>query len=224
MKAIIVLVTLFFLTVGINAQSLLLLNNNSTSLNQRPARKGGLLKIGIGISQFNTADNSPKVRFHAGLAPTFPISDEFYIKPEIALSLKGSNNVYHGNYFDGDVTYRLGYLEFPIVVGFKPAEKIAFEFGGYGAFLLESNFDFDGTFLSGYGTFGQGELNTTDYGMVGGLVLSGRRVKIGLRYYYGFQEVASSATARTFLGTATNQTIQLYLQRRTIRERFRESK
>jgi hypothetical protein len=195
-------------------------NSNLTISKQRKRNRGGLLKIGVGINSINVADPTPKLRFHIGFAPTIDIKEVLYIKPEMAFSLKGGNVSYAGSYFDGDVTYRLSYLEFPLVFGFKPLRKIALEFGGYGAVLLGGNFDFSGTFFTGYGEFNPNELNSFDYGLTGGIVFSQRRVKFGLRYYHGLQNIANQSTALTFLGSATNHTIQVYIQRSSLRERI----
>ncbi len=180
-----------------------------------PGRKFlSLIKVGTGASYLDVHNYSPNFRFHIGLSPTISLSSYLYIKPEIAISLKGGYVSYDDTFFNGNVSYRMGYLEFPLVLGLKPTQWLAFEFGGYGGLLLTSNFDFNGTFFYGYGSFGYDEVNFYDYGIVNGITFIGKKGEINIRYYHGLQKLAANSTAEVFLGNATNHTIQVTFKRK----------
>jgi len=199
------------------------LNESQPSMPRERARmNSGILKIGLNMNYLDIPNSSARLGFSIGLAPAFTVDRNFYFKPEMSFSLKGGGSSYQDYFYEGDVTYRLSYLEFPMMFGIRPSRHIAFEFGGYGAFLLGGSFAFNGTFYSGYGVFDSNELNNFDYGLAGGVVLSGRWLKVGIRYYKGLQQVSSMSSSQTFLGNATNHTIQIYFQRASLRERRRE--
>ncbi len=191
-------------------------NINNQPSSELDAQKPNLLKVGANISYLNTYNYIPKFRFYIGIAPTLSLSGKTYVKPELALSFKGGHVNYNEPFFDGYASYNLNYLELPLVFGFKPTDKVSFEIGGYGALLLLSNFRFDGDFFYGYGSFGQGEISTLDYGLVSGIVFNTNRLNIGIRYQYGLEKVAKGNTAQTFLGNALNQTIQITFQRNRV--------
>ncbi len=173
-----------------------------------------LLKVGIGVnyfSSFEADDPGSRIRFHIGLAPTVELSDQVYFKPELAFSMKGGKADYDPGVqgvFDGEVIYRINYLELPLMVGFKPGRRVALEAGLYGAVPLSTNFEFNGDFVTGTGAFDSDAIQDFDYGWVAGLKFR----TLGLRYYYGLQEVASETAADDFLGDATQHTVQIYLQ------------
>lgn len=175
----------------------------------------GALKIGVGISSFapmDAEDGGSRVGFHIGLAPAFPLSDKFYIKPEVAYSLRGGKADYDLNnlgVFDGDITYNINYLEFPVMLGYKVTDRFHLEFGAYGAIPVTTNFKFEGNFAQGYASFDQEAIHDFDYGLAGGVKLG----PIGIRYYYGLSTVPDSSSSEAFLPEATQQTVQIYLQR-----------
>lgn len=175
----------------------------------------GALKMGVGIASFSPLDaeeGGSRIGFHIGLAPAFSLSDNFYIKPEVAYSLRGGKADYDLNnlgVFDGEITYKINYLEFPVMLGYKVTDRFHLEFGAYGSIPLVTNFEFEGDFASGYGSFDQEAIHDFDYGLAGGVKLG----PIGIRYYYGLSKVASNLESEAFLGDATQHTIQIYLQR-----------
>ncbi|MEP2025445.1 MAG: porin family protein [Reichenbachiella sp.] len=188
---------------------------------QLTAQRGEVAKVfsyfkkGIGISYLSPSDTEnakARVGLHIGFAPSIPLSDNTYLKPEIAFSSKGGKADYDPNnlgVFDGTITYRIIYLEFPVVYGYKINEFFSVEIGGYGAIPLNANFQFDGQFGSGYGTFDKDAIHDFDYGLIGGVKVG----PIGIRYYYGLSEVSNDLLSEDFLGNATQHTIQIYLQR-----------
>lgn len=95
---------------------------------------GGLLKFGTDISFFSSgleARHIPVTGFHVGLAPSFLLSPTVYFKPEAAFSMKGGRMNYDSGFghFNGDVRYRINYLEFPVMFGIKPKPIFSFELG-----------------------------------------------------------------------------------------------
>ncbi len=170
------------------------------------------IEKGVAVSFLDIKDANPRVRLHAGLASNIYLKHKLYLQPGLGLSLKGGKILYSNDLFNGDAVYRLTYIEFPLMLGVKLLDKLAVEMGGYGALLVNSNFDFNGTFSTGYGAFGYEELNVFDYGLSGGVVFNVARFKIGVKYYHGLQKIASSSISEAFLGDATNHTLQVNIQ------------
>jgi hypothetical protein len=180
---------------------------------------GGLLKIGTDISFFSSgleARHIPVTGFHVGLAPSFLLSPTVYFKPEAAFSMKGGRINYDSGFghFNGDVRYRINYLEFPVMFGIKPKPNFSFEFGPYAALEVGGNFDFEGDFASGYGRFYREDIRDFDYGIVAGINAG----PLQIRYYHGLQEIAGSDVSHAFLGNTANHSVQICLQRRRFRK------
>lgn len=172
-------------------------------------------KKGFGVSYLaptDAEDAGVRVAFHLGFAPSFPLGEKTYIKPELAFSMKGGKVGYNPanlGVFDGDITYKVNYLEIPVVVGYQVNRLFQFEVGGYGAVPVGASFDFDGQFVVGYGDFDKNEVHDYDYGLVGGIKIG----PLGIRYYHGLTSVAATNLAEEFLGDASQYTVQIYFQR-----------
>lgn len=185
--------------------------------------KPSILRTGPGLSYFSGHEGSrgvPRMGLSIALAPTFTLSEQFYLKPELAFSMKGGKIEYNSSgVFNGSVRYRINYFELPLLLGIRPLDWLAFELGGYGAVEVGGNFDFTGTFSYGYGVFDRDDLNDFDYGVTMGVVFRSRRLHLGIRYYHGLQEVSSGSASHVLLGDAAMRTFQLTLQK--VRQRKR---
>lgn len=190
-----------------------------TAQRNSPARIFSYFKKGIGISFLSpqeTENSGVRAGFHLGFAPSFPFSSNTYIKPEIAFSAKGGKADYGSltpGVFNGDILYKINYLELPVVFGYQASKFLSLEAGFYGAIPVGASFSFDGQFAAGYGEFDKDELHQYDYGLIGGIKIG----PIGIRYYHGLTNVAATQLAREFLGTAIQNTIQIYFQRSAFR-------
>ncbi|MGV8139084.1 MAG: porin family protein [Mangrovibacterium sp.] len=186
----------------------------------RLAGAESLLKIGTDISFFSSdreAQHIPVTGFHIGIAPTIQLNPSVYFKPEAAFSMKGGRMNYDSGFghFNGDVRYRINYLEFPMMFGIKHKPGFAIEFGPYAAIEVGGNFDFEGDFAAGYGKFYREDIRDFDYGIAAGIKIG----PLGVRYYHGLQEIAGNDVSQAFLGNTKNHTFQICLQR----SRFRKS-
>lgn len=181
----------------------------------RGGRKGvSLLKIGMNVNYFSgdlPGDGAARVGLNVGLAPTIPLQGQFYLKPELSFSQRGGRIDYDQGFagFDGNVVYRLNYIDLPLLIGYRVGPMLAVEAGGFAAFEVGGNFDFQGTFFSGYGSFDRDDIEDFNYGLAFGIKVG----PLGVRYYYGLQEIASGSEVSEFLGNATTHSVQIYLQR-----------
>lgn len=213
LKKILLCATLYFAIAPANAQ----------------APKLSMLRTGPGIAFFsgtNAASSVPAFGFNIGLALSVQLSEQFYVKPEIALAKKGGKLEYTSqSIYSGYVQYRVYYLDLPVMIGARISDTWAIEAGGYGALKLGATFNFQGTFAAGYGTFNSDVLNRIDYGLAGGIVFKSRFLLIGLRYTHGLNPVVSNtgnSSATLLLGNAANNTFQLSIQK--VRWRDRKSR
>ena len=178
--------------------------------------RGGasLLKIGMNINYFSgefPGEGAPRIGLNLGIAPTIPLRRKLYLKPEVSFSQRGGRIDYDQSFagFEGNLDYRLSYIDVTLLIGYKIEPLIALEAGGFAAFEVGGNFDFEGSFFTGYGTFDRDDIEDFNYGLAFGIKVG----PVGVRYYYGLQEIAAGTEVREFLGNASTHTVQIYFQR-----------
>ena len=93
-------------------------------------------KAGLIVSDLRgdgIVDNTPHIGFQVGGIAEIPIADEFYLGPEILLSMQGTKGI-------GD-NLHLYYLNLPIMGKYHITEEIAVELGPQLGVLLFGNHD-----------------------------------------------------------------------------------
>ena len=138
MKKSILITLITLLTIGLNAQSLL------------PTKYG--IKVGLNFSSLSISSiegvkptvNSSQIGIAAGACVYIPLSDKWYINPELLYSQKGAS-------FDYDFTHTFGndkesyettnqltlsYVELNPTISFKASDKLALNFGPSISFLI----------------------------------------------------------------------------------------
>lgn len=200
----------------------------ATASTSAQAIKVSLLRTGPGVAFFtgsNAASSVPAFGFNIGAAPTVQLSEWFYLKPEIAIAKKGGRLDYVSpGIYSGSVKYRIYYIDCPIMIGANLSRRLSIEAGGYSAVKLGANFNFEGTFAGGYGTFAGDALKSVDYGLACGITFKARILHIGLRYTHGLTPVIQDSghnSAAPLLGSAVNNTVQLTIQKVHFRGRKR---
>ena len=139
----IILLTLIFLSIGVNAQSLL-------------AIKYGI-KVGANISNIastpnkgvESIDNSALIGVAGGFYMEIALNDKWYINPEIVYAQKGASFDYDFTH-DYDVNHRdehnttnelkLAYVELNPTISYKTPYKIALNFGPSVSYLIQSDY------------------------------------------------------------------------------------
>ncbi|UZR97371.1 porin family protein [Chondrinema litorale] len=194
---------------------LLIIGNSCYAQRNSAGQIFSYFKKGVGISflsPINANDSGVRAGFHLGFAPSFPLGENTILKPELAFSMKGGKAGYNPSnlgVFDGDITYKINYLELPVAVGYKIGRLFQIEAGAYGALPVGTSFDFDGQFVAGYGSFDKDDIHDFDYGLIGGIKIG----PLGIRYYHGLTTVAATDISEVFLGDASQYTVQIYFQR-----------
>lgn len=171
------------------------------------------VKAGLNISTIRLADVADAENRTGGsfaLVARLPLGDMIALQPEFAYSTKGAVVDYQlENVFSGEVSYNLSYFELPIILQIRLGKIFQIEGGAYASILLNADFDYDGTFTSGFGELSDSALNELDYGAVGGVSFYLKRLALSLRYYYGLQTLPQEDYAETFLQDGQNGVIQI---------------
>ena len=139
MKKIISILALVFLTIVSSAQSLI------------PIKYG--IKAGLNLSSLNISsiegvnptDNSSQTGIAAGFIVHIPLSDEWFINPEVLYSQKGAKFNYAFTH-DYEINQRdeyktnnqvtLSYVELNPTISYKATDKLALNFGPSVSFLI----------------------------------------------------------------------------------------
>jgi long-subunit fatty acid transport protein len=203
MKKLASILTLVFLTIATNAQSLI------------PVKYG--IKAGLNFSNLNITpaidgvqptDNSSQMGIAAGFIVHIPLSDKWFINPEVLYSQKGASFNYaftHDYEIDQRDEYKttnpltLSYVELNPTISYKATDKLALNFGPSVSFLIGEKYDYtpepvrDITNTTNILTEGLVETESLDVGLNLGIsYFFTEHFFVDSRVYTGFIEVASA--------------------------------
>ncbi|GAA4404867.1 porin family protein [Nibrella viscosa] len=168
----------------------------------RAGIKGGFNASTLDLQNVNNRKEA--YGFHAGVFAQIPAGDFFAIQPELLYTAKGASANYNVAFFQGRNTFRLNYLELPILATFKVGPSVELQAGPYGAYLLSANMNSEGTFGTGSQRLNTNDFNKFDLGLAGGVNIYFGKAFLGLRYGQGLNRITNTEGARLFLGDARN--------------------
>lgn len=139
--------------------------------------------------------------FNVGLFSKIPITGILAIEPEIYFTTKGATITYNNFFVNGGATFKLNYIELPLLMVLNLTDNFNIHAGPYVAYLVNGNvknkanidlFNFEDNITTD-------DFNRIDAGVVAGAGFDFGTVSIGIRYNYGLTNVGKE---KTFLGTA----------------------
>ncbi len=169
----------------------------------RAGLKGGLNASSLFYDSQGVSNKKERIGFHGGVYAQVPAGNFFAVQPELLYTTKGSSAEYNVLGINGRGTFRLNYVELPVLATFKLGQAVELQAGPYVSYLLQSDLNSNGD-LTGTTNFNRANFNKVDYGVAGGLNLFFGKALIGARYEQGLQRIANSGAARTLLGNARN--------------------
>jgi len=129
-----------------------------------------------------------RTSFHIGGILNYEISEKFAIQPELFYSAQGAD--FNDEFLDG-ATFRLDYINIPILADYTFAEGFSAQFGPQIGFNINSEVEFDGD------TEDVDDFETVDIGVVGGLQYTLEQgIFFQARYSIGLNDVAEDADAK----------------------------
>jgi len=169
------------------------------------------VKGGLNMSNFlteNVDDENMRTGLNFGIySRSALVEDVLYLQAELGYSGKGAK--IEGD--AGEAELGLGYLELPIMASVGVADLFYIEGGAYASYLLDANVSGE----SSFGSFSE-EIDTDnfkdfDYGLAVGANVNLSPIVVGVRYYYGLQDIVDNDIA-SFTGIeARNSTFQAYV-------------
>ena len=206
MKKLASILALAFFTIATNAQSLI------------PIKYG--IKVGLNFSNLNITstidgvqhgvqptDNSSQTGISAGFIVHIPLSDEWFINPEVLYSQKGASFNYAFTH-DYEINQRdeyktnnqvtLSYVELNPTISYKATDKLALNFGPSVSFLIgeditPQDLERDNANTAHILTDGLVETASLDVGLNLGIsYFFTEHFFVDSRVYTGFLEVASA--------------------------------
>ncbi len=177
------------------------------------------LKGGANFSNLytdNVEDNNVLTGFNAGLFAKLPITESFAIQPELLYTTKGAELKYNNAFVNGTSTFRLNYIELPVLLVVNLTNNFNIHAGPYVAYLVDGKAtnDSQGTLFDIENNLKNEDYNKFDTGLSVGVGFDTDNLGFGVRYNYGLQKVGKE---RSFLGTnytfpdGKNSVINLYL-------------
>lgn len=198
-----IVVTLVFAT--------LLFTNSVSAQDLRFGFKGG-----VNLSNMDAKDLSDKnmiIGFNGGLFLKVPISENFAFQPELLYTTKGAELKYDNLLATGTASFKLSYIELPLLAVINITKNINIHGGAYIASLIGANVKN----VSDVGIFNfeneleKSDFEAIDYGLVGGVGLDFEKFSIGLRYDYGLTPVGKERPILGRIPDARNSSFQFYL-------------
>lgn len=174
-------------------------------------------KAGLNISDLYSTeanDDNTLLGFNAGLVGRSLLDAPIGLQVELLYSTKGNKTHYQGFFglVDQDVTFKLAYVEVPVMACFRFADNaLELQAGGYAGYLLSADVSTDGDLGSGNDAIDTDKLNKFDAGLVGGVAFNAGPAQLGVRYEYGLTRIADSDEADFLLGDAKNSCAQVYV-------------
>lgn len=175
----------------------------------RTGIRGGLNASNLYVK--DVTDRSPRYGFHTGLFTQVPlIKGLLYLQPEIGYSTKGVTARYNLlNTFSGENSFKLDYVEAPLLATLKVGNFVDLHGGVYGGYLVNASTESKGDFGFNSTTLNRDNFNNLDYGLAAGLSIYFGKLMLGTRYNYGLRPVAYTNAAKAFLGDAKNSAAQV---------------
>lgn len=170
------------------------------------------IKGGVNLSNFfteNVDDENLRTGLHFGVFTKSPLVDEIlFLQMELGYSGKGAK--IQGS--NGEAELGLGYLELPVLLSLGVGDLLYLEGGAYASYLLDANIS--GETNSG-SSFSE-EISTDnfkefDYGLAVGANTNLSPLVIGVRYYYGLQNIVDSDFSNFTGLEAKNSAFQIYV-------------
>ena len=177
------------------------------------------LRTGPGIAAFHGLENGDTdFRFNPSIGMVFKFDNnkrnKYSFQTELYYTKKGAKTYYNiANYYHGNIRFNLHYLEAPLIFNYHVNRRFKLETGVYGSILLNSDFDYNGTFYYGYGSVNNDDLNQFDYGLVLGAGIRIPRGTLSFRYQYGLNNIVKNEEIYPYLAGAKNQVFSLAITR-----------
>jgi Outer membrane protein beta-barrel domain len=176
-------------------------------------------KGGVNFSNLytdNVEDNNVLTGFNAGIFAKLALTESLAIQPELLYTTKGSELKYNNAFVNGTSTFRLNYLEVPVLLVVNLTNNFNLHAGPYFSYLLDGKAtnNAKGTLFDIENNLKNEDYNKFDTGLSVGVGFDTDNLGFGVRYNYGLQKVGKE---RSFLGTnytfpdGKNSVINLYL-------------
>jgi opacity protein-like surface antigen len=139
---------------------------------QEEAKKASEVKFGAkgGINLANIAgddagDANMYVGFNVGMFVEIPVTDKLTIQPEVLYSAQGSKSEGTFEGYNFDATFKLNYINIPVMFKYQVANKFSLEAGPYVGFLTSAKIDVDIAGLGSDTVDMKDQMKSTDFGL-----------------------------------------------------------
>ena len=153
------------------------------------------VKAGLNIASINGdnfQDLSSRTSFHVGGLLEFKIADKFSIQPEILYSAQGAKFKASEEVIETNVTWKLDYLNIPVMAKYYIADKFSLEAGPQVGFLVSSKADIEVNNISTEQDLNDDVIKSTDFGLNFGLGYKlDNGLNFGARYNLGLSNTSN---------------------------------
>ena len=171
------------------------------------------VKGGLNMSYLNVnsvLDENFRVGYHIGVASEIPVNEMVSIQPEILYSTKGVKGDISLLGLNASSTFKLNYIDVPVMLKLNFAEFFDVHIGPYASYLISSDISTSGDLGSYEFNINENDLEEWDFGLGAGAGVHLDNLELGVRYNQGLRQVGKSTASSLILGDAKNSVIQIY--------------
>lgn len=188
--------------------------SNSSDSNLQIGIKGGVNFTNLYTD--NVESNNVLIGYNAGLFAKLPLSNTFAIQPELLFTTKGAELNYNNAFVNGTSTFKLNYIEVPLLLVINVTKNFNVHAGPYFAYLVDGKAtnNTQGSLFDIEKNLSNTDYNRFDTGLALGVGFDANPISFGVRYNYGLQKVGKE---RNFSGTnytfpnGKNSVLNLYI-------------
>ncbi len=159
-------------------------------------------------------DYESEFALSAGFVLKTTLSPKLSISYGMTFMRRGAeSNLNDGSFFNGEIDYNLNYLNFPININYTILKRVYLSGGMYYGRLVEAKFEYNGTFVNGFGEFDDDDFEKNDIGFTLGIAYNIKRFHIGLRFQRGFIDISDAQILQDNLGKTYNAGFGISLTR-----------
>jgi Outer membrane protein beta-barrel domain len=164
------------------------------------------VKGGLNVSKVYADDQRAVAGYHAGVFAQRHIYKKIALQTELLVSAKG---IVVAPLLTEKSTYKLNYMDLPVLLVVKLASSVEIHAGGYASYLLSvsrstsDNLRFSGT--------DKEDFNKIDLGLIAGMGFDTGKIQFGVRYNFGLRNLAQHTITSASLGNSKIANAQLFL-------------
>lgn len=158
----------------------------------RSGIKGGVNFSNLYIDDVD--DRNIRTGYHVGFYGQSKLNSFAALQLELLYTTKGNQSTFNTGLVQGDVEFKLDYIEVPVLINLKAGDILEFHAGPSFGFLINSEIESSSGNISTSSNLNEDRFKTLDVGFALGAGLNFDNLQVGGRFTWGLSEIADNDT------------------------------